>query len=229
MIGCKHLPLYLLGSGRAFQQTAISGSCQQALVGIHSSVWVWWLYTGWIPRWGSLWIAFPSVSAPHFVSIFPSVSILFTLLRRTEAFKLWSFFFLSSMWSVNCILGIPNFWANINLSVNAYHVSSFVTGLPHSGWYFLVSYICLRISWSHCFNSWVEHVGTGENFLNKTPMAYVLWSTIDKWTFYNCKASVRLRTLSVEQNGNQQIGKRCLQILHLIEGQYPIYTRNSRS
>ena len=25
---------------------------------------------GWIPKWGSLWIAFPSVFAPHFVSIF---------------------------------------------------------------------------------------------------------------------------------------------------------------
>jgi hypothetical protein len=25
------------------------------------------------------------------------------------------------------------------------------------------------------------HMGTGENFLNKTPMAYALRSTIDKW------------------------------------------------
>jgi hypothetical protein len=36
---------------------------------------------------------------------------------------LWSSFFLSFMWSVNCILGILNFWANIHLSVSAYHVS----------------------------------------------------------------------------------------------------------
>uniref|UniRef100_A0A0V1KHN4 Uncharacterized protein n=1 Tax=Trichinella nativa TaxID=6335 RepID=A0A0V1KHN4_9BILA len=28
---------------------------------------------GWIPRWGSLWMAFPSVSAPHFVSVTPSM------------------------------------------------------------------------------------------------------------------------------------------------------------
>ena len=34
-------------------QTAISGSCQQALVGIHNSVWAWGLYMGWIPSWSS--------------------------------------------------------------------------------------------------------------------------------------------------------------------------------
>ena len=47
-IGWQHLPLYLLG--RASQETAISGFCQQAFVGIQISVWVWWLYIGWIPR-----------------------------------------------------------------------------------------------------------------------------------------------------------------------------------
>jgi hypothetical protein len=93
--GCKHLqllqsllhllyqgpsssvPLYLSGSGRTSQETAISGFHQQALPIIHNSVWVWWLYMGWVPRWGSLWMAFPSVSAPYFVLIFPPVSILF--------------------------------------------------------------------------------------------------------------------------------------------------------
>ena len=44
-----------------------------------------------------------------FVSIFPSLSVLFPLLRRTEAFTLWSVFFLSFMWSVNCILIIWSF------------------------------------------------------------------------------------------------------------------------
>jgi hypothetical protein len=28
----------------------------KALVGIHNSVWFWWLFMGWIPRWGSLWL-----------------------------------------------------------------------------------------------------------------------------------------------------------------------------
>jgi hypothetical protein len=55
------------------------------------------------------------------------------LLRRTEAPTLRSSFFLSFMWSVNCILGIWSFGANIHLSVSAYHVCSFVIGLPHSG------------------------------------------------------------------------------------------------
>jgi len=27
----------------------------------------------------------------------------------------------------------------------------------------------------------LEHIGTGEYFLNRTPMAYALRSTIDKW------------------------------------------------
>ena len=41
MDGHVHSPLYLSGTGRVSQGTAISGSCQQALVGIHNSVWVW--------------------------------------------------------------------------------------------------------------------------------------------------------------------------------------------
>jgi hypothetical protein len=76
--GCEHSPLYLSGSGRASQETAISGSSQQAVLGICCSVWVWCLCVG-CPRWGSLWIAFPSVSSPQFVSIFPPLSILFLL------------------------------------------------------------------------------------------------------------------------------------------------------
>jgi len=38
----------------------------------------------------------------------------------------------------------------------------------------------------------LEHMGTGENFLNKTPMAYALRSRIDKWDLIKlqsfCKA-----------------------------------------
>jgi hypothetical protein len=75
---------------------------------------------------------------------------LFPLLRRIETFTLWSFF-LSFMLSVNCILGILSFWVNIHLSMSVYHTCSFVTGLHHSGWNFLITSNCLRISWSHCF------------------------------------------------------------------------------
>ena len=106
MDSCEHPLLYLSGTGRASQETAISGSCQQALVDIHKSVWVCSLYMGWIPRWGSLWMVMTSVFAPNVVSVTPSMSILFPILRRNEVSTIWSSFFLSFMWSVNCILGI---------------------------------------------------------------------------------------------------------------------------
>jgi hypothetical protein len=48
---CEHPLLYLSGTGRASQETALSGSCQQALVGICNSVCVWCLFMGWIPCW----------------------------------------------------------------------------------------------------------------------------------------------------------------------------------
>jgi hypothetical protein len=34
----------------------------------------------------------------------------------------------------------------------------------------------------------LEHMGTGEIFLNRTPIAYALRSRIDNWDFINCKA-----------------------------------------
>jgi hypothetical protein len=63
-----------------------------------------------------------SISASHFVSVTPSMGILFPLLRRIKVSTLWSSFFLSFMHFVNCIFGIPNFWSNIYLTVSAYHV-----------------------------------------------------------------------------------------------------------
>jgi hypothetical protein len=39
MVGCEHPPLYLSASGKAFQKTAISGSCQHEILGNHNSVW----------------------------------------------------------------------------------------------------------------------------------------------------------------------------------------------
>jgi hypothetical protein len=77
MDGCKHPFLYLSGIGRVSQETTVSGSCQQALVCVRNSVWVWWFSMGWIPRWGSLWMVHPFVSAPYFVSVTPSMGILF--------------------------------------------------------------------------------------------------------------------------------------------------------
>ena len=41
MVGCEHLPLYLSGSSRASQETAVTDFHQQALPGIYNSVQVW--------------------------------------------------------------------------------------------------------------------------------------------------------------------------------------------
>ena len=61
----------------------------------------------------------------------------------------------------------------------------------------------------------LEHMSTGEIFLNRTPMTYALRSRIDKWDLVKLQ---RQRTLSIGQNGKQQIGKRSLPILYLNRG-----------
>jgi hypothetical protein len=63
----------------------------------------------------------------------------------------------------------------------------------------------------------LEHMGTEENFLNRILMAYSLRSAIDKWDLKNFKASVRQRAPAKGEHSNQQIKKRFLPILHLIE------------
>jgi hypothetical protein len=130
---CAHPLLCMLGPGIASYETAISGSFQQNIAGICNSVWVWWLIMGWIPIWGNLWMIYPFILAPNFASVSPSMGILFLILRRNEVSTGWSSFFLIFLCFTNCILGILSFWANIHLSVSAYHVTSFVIGLPHSG------------------------------------------------------------------------------------------------
>ena len=82
MVGCEHLHFYWPGSGRVSQETAISESCNQALLSIRNSIWVWCLHVGCIPRWGSLWMAFPLVSVPLFVPVFP-------LDRNNSELKFW--------------------------------------------------------------------------------------------------------------------------------------------
>jgi hypothetical protein len=49
------------------------------------------------------------------------MSILFPFLRRTNAPTLWSSLFLSFMWSLNYILAILSFWANIHFSLKKSH------------------------------------------------------------------------------------------------------------
>jgi hypothetical protein len=92
MDGCEHPLLYLPGTGITSQETDISGSFQQNLAGICNSVCIWRLIMGWIPRWGSPWMVFPSVPAPNLVSVTFSMDVLFPILRRNEVSTLWSSF-----------------------------------------------------------------------------------------------------------------------------------------
>ena len=103
--------LCLLGSGIVSQETAISGSFQQNLASVCNGVSVWKLIMGWIPGYGSLYMVHPFVSAPNFVSVTPSMGVLFPLLRRAIVSTLQSSFFLSFMCLANCILylGYPRF------------------------------------------------------------------------------------------------------------------------
>jgi hypothetical protein len=53
----------------------------------------------------------PFVSAPNFVSVTPSMGVLFPILRRGKVSTFWSLFFFSFMCFANCILylGYTNF------------------------------------------------------------------------------------------------------------------------
>jgi hypothetical protein len=84
---------------------------------------------GWIPKWGCLWIDFPSVSDPYFFSLFVPVKY-FPLLRKTETFTLWSSFFLCLVWSLNYILGILCCYPGI---AECMPCVFWGIGLPHSG------------------------------------------------------------------------------------------------
>jgi hypothetical protein len=64
----------------------------------------------------------------------------------------------------------------------------------------------------------LEHIGTRENFLNRTLKAQALRSTIDKWGLIKLKSICKAKTLSTGQNDNPQIEKRSLPTLYLKEG-----------
>ena len=64
----------------------------------------------------------------------------------------------------------------------------------------------------------LEDMGTGEKFLNRTPMAYAVRWRIDKWDLIKLQSFCKQRKLSIGRNSNPQIGKRSLPTLHPIEG-----------
>ena len=57
-------------------------------------------------RQGSLWMVIPSVSSQNFVSVTPSMGILFPFLRMMLISTLWTSFFLSFMCFINCIFWV---------------------------------------------------------------------------------------------------------------------------
>jgi hypothetical protein len=76
---------------------------------------------------------FPPIFLPSPSHPLLPLSILFSLLSRTEVSTLWSSFLLSFICFVSCIVEIPRSLPNIHLSVSTYHVCSFVTELYHLG------------------------------------------------------------------------------------------------
>jgi hypothetical protein len=64
----------------------------------------------------------------------------------------------------------------------------------------------------------LEHMDTGEKFLNRTPMACDVRSRIDKWDLIKLQSFCKAKDTVIKQKGNQQIGKRFSPIPHPIEG-----------
>ena len=63
----------------------------------------------------------------------------------------------------------------------------------------------------------LEHTGTGEIFLNRTPMAYAVRSRINKWNLIKLQSVCKAKdTVTKTKKSHQQIGKGFLPILNLI-------------
>ena len=104
-MGFLCLVQWLPGSGRASHEKAISGSSQQALHGIHNSVWVWWLYMDGSPGWAVFGWPFLQ-SLLHHIS---SHEYFFPILRRTEA----------------STLDLPSSWASCDLWIESWVFCAF--------------------------------------------------------------------------------------------------------
>jgi hypothetical protein len=62
------------------------------------------------------------------------------------------------------------------------------------------------------------HMGTGEKFLNITPMAYALISTIDKWDLIKLQSFCKVKETVNRTKWLLADWKRSLPNLHLIKG-----------
>ena len=65
----------------------------------------------------------------------------------------------------------------------------------------------------------LEYMGTGENFLSTTPMAYALRTTINKWDLIKLESFCNAKDISIRQVSNLHIGKKSPSLIpHPIEG-----------
>jgi hypothetical protein len=78
-----------------------------------SSVWVWWLFMEWIPKWVSLWmvISFRFCSEYCFCNSFHGYFVPQS--KKELSIHTLVFLILSVICCANCIFGILSFWANI--------------------------------------------------------------------------------------------------------------------
>ena len=75
----------------------------------------------------------------------------------------------------------------------------------------------------------LELIGTGDNFINRTPMAQALRSIIDKWDLMKLQRFYKAMGTVNRTNHSPQVWKVSSPILHLTEGSYPTFSKNSRS
>lgn len=88
--------------------------------------------------------ALPPLS--HLVSSLslPPMTILFSLLSEIQASPLGPFILFGFFGSVEHSMGFLYFTARIHLWMSTHHACPFGSGIPHSGWHFLVLSICLQ-------------------------------------------------------------------------------------
>ena len=80
----------------------------------------------------TFWMVMPSFSAPNLVSITPSMGI-FPPSKKDQIVHTLVFLLLEFYVFFKWYLGYSEFWANMHLSVSAYHVCSLEIGLSHLG------------------------------------------------------------------------------------------------
>jgi hypothetical protein len=76
----------------------------------------------------------------------------------------------------------------------------------------------------------LKHMGTGGNFLNRTPMAYALRSTIDKWDLIKLQSFCKAKdTVNTTKQQLTDWKKKVFTNPTFDRGLIFIYTKNSRS